>query len=83
MPVYVSGSLALASISAKQGGEDITLPRVNGTNGHTAETIKAFVAKDIDAAMDSLQITLKDTTTAIDKMWLVERYVLTESNSLR
>jgi hypothetical protein len=51
-------------------------PNVEGFGGET-ETIKAFVVKDIDAAMDSLQITLKDTTTAIDKMWLVERYVLT------
>ena len=30
----------------------------------------------MDSAMDSLQITLGDTTTVIDKMWLLERYVL-------
>jgi hypothetical protein len=34
------------------------------------------VAKDVDAAMDSLQIKIADTKTPIEKMWLLERYTL-------
>jgi len=39
-------------------------------------TMKSFVAKDVDSAMDSLQINIADTKTVLDKMWLFERYVL-------
>jgi hypothetical protein len=39
--------------------------------------MKSFSAKDVDSAMDSVQIKIADTTTAIDKIWLLERYVLT------
>jgi hypothetical protein len=70
--LYVAGSLSVASISANQGGTDITF-----TDGPTVGTMKTFVAKDVYAAMDGLQIKIKDTTTVIDKMWLLQRYVLT------
>ena len=38
--------------------------------------MKCFVAKDVDSAMDGVRIKIADTKTTIDKMWLLERYVL-------
>lgn len=70
--LFVSGSLSASSITATQGGNDIPF-----TNGQTIGTMKSFVAKDVDSAMDSLLIKIQDTKTTIDKMWLLERYVLT------
>lgn len=70
--LYVSGSLPLASIAATQGGIDIPF-----STGQTVGTMKTLVAREINAAMDGLQIKIQDTTTEIDKMWLLERYVLT------
>lgn len=69
--LFVSGAIPLASIIATQGGVDITF-----TLGKTAGTMKSFVANDVEAPMGDLTIKIKDTTTVIDKMWLVERYVL-------
>src|SRR5882672_8937480 len=70
--LFVSGTLAATSITATQGGDPITF-----TNGQTIGTMKSFVAKDVDSAVDNLQIKIQDTKTTIDKMWLLERYVLT------
>jgi hypothetical protein len=78
--LFVSGSLAATSITAIQGGNEITFENgkalENGAPDH--KTMKSFVAKGVNAAMDSLQIKIQiqDPTTVIDKMWLVERYVL-------
>ncbi len=69
--LFVSGALSAASITATQGGNDISF-----TDAQTVGAMKSFVAKDVDAAMDSLQIKIHDTKAAIDKMWLLERYVL-------
>jgi hypothetical protein len=69
--LFVSGSLPQSSIAATQGGIDITF-----TAGKTVGTLRSFVANDIDAPMGDLQIKVKDTKTLIDKMWLMERYVL-------
>jgi len=69
--LFVSGALTAASITATQGGNDISF-----TDGKTVGAMKSFVAKDVGAGMDSLQVRIHDTTTAIDKMWLLERYVL-------
>jgi hypothetical protein len=66
--LYVSGSIP-SSISATQGGVDFTLGP-----GEDAGLMKSFVA-EIDTAMDNLQIKLQDTK-GIEKMWLVERYIL-------
>ena len=50
-----------------------------------AELARVKMARDIlekatayfaDAPMGNLKITIQDTKTVIDKMWLVERYVL-------
>jgi hypothetical protein len=38
--------------------------------------MQSLVGDGMDSAMDNLQITLGDTNTVIDKMWLLERYVL-------
>lgn len=70
--LFVSGSLSAASITATQGGVDITF----ADDGQSIGTMKSFVAK-VSAAMDSLQIKFQDTNTTIEKIWLVERYVLT------
>ena len=70
--LFASGSLSASSITATQGGDDITF-----TDGQTIGSMKSFVAKDVGAAMDSLAIKIGDVKTAIDKMWLLERYVLT------
>jgi hypothetical protein len=70
--LFASGSLSASAITATQGGNDIPF-----TDGAEIGTMKSFVAKDVKAAMDSLQIKIKDTTTTIEKMWLLERYVLT------
>jgi DNA-binding transcriptional MerR regulator len=72
--LYVSGSLSATSISANQGGLDFTLTLEGGSS---VGTMKTYVAKDVNAAMDEIKITIPDTTTVIDKMWLLERYVLT------
>ncbi len=76
--LFVSGSLLASSITATQGGNAITFtdgpPLGNGAASPV--TMKSFVAKDVSSAMDSLQIKIQDTKTVIDKMWLLERYVL-------
>jgi hypothetical protein len=78
--VFASGApkaanfrLSALSIKATQGGNDITFK-----DGKTIGTMQSLVGDDIDSAMDSLQIKLGDTKTVIDKMWLLERYVLPE-----
>jgi len=70
--LFVSTSLSASSITVIQGGNDITF-----TDGPMVGTMKSFVAKDVGAAIDSLQLKIADTKTVIDKMWLLERYVLT------
>ena len=67
----VAGPIQL-SIGATQGGIDV-LPDKRGTN---VRTLSSFVARDVEAPMGDLRITVHDTKTMIDKMWLVERYVL-------
>ena len=64
--------LSASSIKATQGGNVITF-----SDGKTiGATMKSFVGDGRNSAIDSLQIKLGDTTTAIDKMWLLEWYVL-------
>ena len=70
--LLVSGSLPQSSISVTQGGIDISF-----TVGETVGTLKSFVANDTDAPMGDLQIKINDTMTVIDKMLLLQRYVLT------
>jgi hypothetical protein len=69
--LFASGGVSAAGITATQGGNEITF-----TEGPTVGTMKSFSAKDVDAAMDGFQLKMRDTTTAIDKMWLLERYIL-------
>jgi len=69
--LFVSGTLPLSAIAATQGGVDITF-----TAGKTVGTLRSFVANDIDAPMGDLQIKIQDTKIAIDKILLLERYVL-------
>jgi hypothetical protein len=83
--LFVSGSpsapMIAIQITAIQGGNDIPFKPgkdITSTNGQTKETLKSFVAEGVDSAMDSVQIKIHDTKTPIDKMWLLERYVLTE-----
>ena len=70
--LFTSGSLSASSITATQGGNDITF-----TDGQMIGSMKSFSAKDVGASMDRLQIKITDTKTVIDKMWLSERYILT------
>jgi len=70
--LFASGSIPASSIAATQGGVDITF-----TSGKTVGTMKSFVANDVEAPIGDLTIKIQDTKTLIDKMWLVERYVLT------
>jgi Tc toxin complex TcA C-terminal TcB-binding domain/Neuraminidase-like domain len=70
--LFASGSIPASSIAATQGGVDITF-----TPGTTVGTMKSFVANDVEASIGDLKIKIQDTKTVIDKMWLVERYVLT------
>ncbi len=70
--LFVPDSLSLNSITATQGESNI--PFKSGT---AMGTMKSLAAKDIDAPMYSLKITIKGPKTTIDKMWLLERYVLT------
>jgi hypothetical protein len=72
--LFVSGPLAAAAFTVTQDANDISF--VDGPPLGPAATMKTFVAKDIDAAMGSLQIKIADTKTAIEKMWLLERYTL-------
>jgi hypothetical protein len=75
--LFASGTLNASSITGMQGGNEITFTEGqslgNGLPGPTG--MKSFVAQ-VDSAMDSLQLTIHDTNTTIEKMWLVERYVL-------
>jgi hypothetical protein len=70
--LFVSGALSASSIAATQGGNDIAF-----SDAKTMGTMKSFVARDVDCPMDSLQIKIDDPKAAIEKMWLLERYVLT------
>jgi hypothetical protein len=38
--------------------------------------MRSLVANDADAPMGDLKIKIQDTKTVIDKMWLLERYIL-------
>jgi len=68
--LYVPASLSV-SITATQGGNNISFGP-----GKTVGTMKSLVSND-EAPIGDLQITIHDTTTGIEKMWLMERYVLT------
>jgi len=69
--LFATGSLSAAAFTATQGGNDITF-----TDGPAVGSMKSFVAKGAGSAMDDLEIHIADTKTAIDKIWLLERYVL-------
>lgn len=66
--IYMS---PLASLSVFGGEEEIIFEP-----GDNVGTMKTFVASDVSQSFDSLKITIKDTKTVIDKMWLMVRYVL-------
>jgi hypothetical protein len=70
--LFISGAIPLNSIAATQGGVDMTF-----TAGNTVGAMNSFVANDADAPLGDLQIKIRDTKTVIDKMLLLERYVLT------
>jgi len=69
--LFISAS-PLPAVTASQNGSDLGL----SSAGQSVGTMTVLVANDVGTAMDSLQITIGDTTTVIDKMWLVERYIL-------
>jgi hypothetical protein len=71
---YPNFHLSALSIKATRGGNDIPF-----RDGKTIGTMQSLVGDGMNSAMDSLQIKLGDTKTAIDKMWLLERYVLPET----
>jgi hypothetical protein len=63
--------IPLPAIAVTHGGFDVTF-----TPGKSAGTLSSFVANDVDAPMGDLIVKIQDTKAVIDKMWLVERYVL-------
>ena len=67
--LYVPAAVSV-SITAKQGGNPISFGP-----GKTVGSMKSLVSSD-EAPMGDVEITIHDITTAIDKMWLLERYVL-------
>jgi hypothetical protein len=69
--LFISGSIPLTSIAATQSGVDVTF-----TPGKTVGTMRSLVANDADAPMGDLKIKIQDTKTVIDKLWLLERYIL-------
>ena len=69
--LFVSDAISAPSIAITQSGVDVTL-----LPGKSAGSMKLFVKDVADAPMGNLKITIQDTKTVIDKMWLVERYVL-------
>lgn len=71
--IYLFASDLSPASSITQGGNDIALR----PGGETVRTMKSFIGDGMNSALDSLKIKIGDTTTTIDKMWLVERYVLT------
>lgn len=75
--LFVSGTID-APPTATQGGIDITF-----SPGEAVGTMQLFVANDIEAAMDDLTITLKikasNSKPVIDKIWLLERYILAKT----
>jgi Tc toxin complex TcA C-terminal TcB-binding domain len=73
--LFVPASLS-ASITATQGGSE----EISFTGGQTVGTMKLLVSNE-EAPMGDLQIKIADTKTAIDKMWLLERYVLAQDQN--
>ncbi|WP_211450788.1 neuraminidase-like domain-containing protein [Collimonas antrihumi] len=69
--LFVSGAIPAASIVATQGGIDITF-----LAGKSIGSMRSFVANDVEVPLGDLQIKIHDTTTVIDKMLLLQRYVL-------
>jgi hypothetical protein len=69
--LFATGALPAAAFTATQGGKGIAF-----TDGPSVGSMKSFVAKDVGSAMDDLEIHIADAKTAIDKIWLLERYVL-------
>jgi hypothetical protein len=63
--------LSSSLIKVVQGGDEVSFGA-----GKRAGTLNSFVA-DVDAPMGDLEITISDTKTVIDKMFLIHRYVLT------
>jgi hypothetical protein len=70
--LYASAqALTAAALTATQGGNQITF-----TDGPAVDGMKTYIANDVSSAMDNLQLTITDTTTQIEKLWLIERYTL-------
>ena len=66
------GSIPWPSIAAIQGEVPINL-----TPEDTVGTkLKQFLVNGVEAPFGDLKITIPDKDTVIDKMWLVERYIL-------
>jgi hypothetical protein len=65
-------TLSAGAIIATQGGAAIQF-----RDSDKVGTMKSFVGRNVDAAMDKLEIRIPLATPAIDKMWLLERYILT------
>jgi hypothetical protein len=72
--LFASSALPASAFSATQGGTDIVF--ADGPPLGAPAGMKCFVAKGVDAAMDTVKITIADTKTPIDRMWLLERYTL-------
>jgi hypothetical protein len=53
-----------------------TLGQINGSGEFTFSQDNPFVSKDNSIPMDDWKLTITDGNTAIEKMWLVVRYML-------
>jgi hypothetical protein len=72
--LFSSGTLPASAFTVTQDGTAILF--ADGPPLGAGASMKCFVAKDIDVAMNSLQLTIADTKTAVEKMWLLHRYTI-------
>jgi len=69
--VFTDASLTSSALVLSQGTDDF-----NFTDAPAVGTTKSFSSKDIGRPLTDWQIKIKDTNVAIDKFWLIVRYVL-------
>lgn len=69
--LFSGSGLGASAYSLLQGAEEF-----NFKDAQTAGSLKSFSAKEIGRPLKDWQIKIKDTTSEIEKFWLVVRYML-------
>jgi hypothetical protein len=70
--IYLFAPAAISAVELTRPGTSDDVPLQPGAFG----TLKPLVASGQQLPMDTWQLAIKDTTTAVDKLWLVTRYQL-------